>query len=258
VLRIPAFRLHRPTSLAEAAQIIAGEGDAARVVAGGTVLWPNLKRRHQKAAQVVSLARLPELRGVHANGDLRLGAMESLTDVEHHAVVRERFPALARAVGSISSPLLRVGRQRVCLDPAAPTTRTRWRSIPTMKADGKIHSSRPPRRAAGRSSRRLAPCSSRSTLACAGTATASANPVAAHYRDDGIEYLPSGGRDRGRVVCRGNRRLTLRTAFKLRRRGSIDFSVLTVAVALGRGRRVIGRPSWDRLVVPVSADGAPG
>jgi carbon-monoxide dehydrogenase medium subunit len=107
VLRLPAFRLHQPPSLAEAAKIVAGEGDTARVVAGGTDLWPNLKRRHQKAEQIVSLTRIAELRGVHANGDLRIGAMETLTEVEGHAAVHERFPALARAVGWISSPLLR-------------------------------------------------------------------------------------------------------------------------------------------------------
>ena len=55
MLRLPKFRLHQPATLAEAAAILAAEGDNARVVAGGTDLWPNLKRRHQKAADVVSL-----------------------------------------------------------------------------------------------------------------------------------------------------------------------------------------------------------
>ena len=145
MLRLPKFRLHQPATLAEAAAILAAEGDNARVVAGGTDLWPNLKRRHQKAADVVSLSRLPELREIRANGDLHLGAMATLTDVERHPAVRERFPALASAVAWISSPVLRnmgtIGGN-VCLDTRCTyyNQNEEWRQSISycMKAEGKV------------------------------------------------------------------------------------------------------------------------
>ena len=107
MLRLPPFKFHLPQTLAEAADMLASES-AARVVAGGTDLWPNMKRRHQQAETVISLMRIPEL-GQLANGsgDLTLGATMTLHDVASHAAVREGYPALARAIDSISSPPLR-------------------------------------------------------------------------------------------------------------------------------------------------------
>ncbi len=99
MLRLPSFRLLQPASLAEAASMLAGEGPRARLVAGGTDLWPNMKRRHQKAEVVISLARVPELRGIRgpdegSSGELRIGAAETLTDVERHPVQRGARRAL--------------------------------------------------------------------------------------------------------------------------------------------------------------------
>ena len=97
MLRLPAFTLHQPRTLPEAARILAGEGAAegapVRAVAGGTDLWPNMKRRHQKASQVVSLLHVPELRAIEAGDDgdraLVLGATATLTEVAAHPAVRE-------------------------------------------------------------------------------------------------------------------------------------------------------------------------
>ena len=91
MLRLPKFRLHQPATSAEAAAILAGEGERARIVAGGTDLWPNLKRRHQQAAEVVSLSRLAALReigGIAGSGDLHLGAMATLTRHQPRASAR--------------------------------------------------------------------------------------------------------------------------------------------------------------------------
>src|SRR5579863_9200 len=124
MLRLPPFRLLRPRTLAEAATLLAEEGAAdgrpVRLVAGGTDLWPNMKRRHQQAAAVVSLMGVPELAGVRhptvggtvgtaGDGDapVRIGATTLLDDVARHPLIAERYPALATAVASISSPPLR-------------------------------------------------------------------------------------------------------------------------------------------------------
>ncbi len=53
MLRLPPFSFRRPHTLGEACRILDGEGaregGAVRVVAGGTDLWPNLKRRQEQA-----------------------------------------------------------------------------------------------------------------------------------------------------------------------------------------------------------------
>ena len=245
MLRLPKFRLHQPATLAEAASILDAEGEAARLVAGGTDLWPNLKRRHQKAGEVVSLSRLAELRAVNANGDLHLGAMATLTSVERHAAVRERFPALAAAVGWISSPVLRnmgtIGGN-VCLDTRCTyyNQNEEWRQSISycMKAEGKICWVAPssPRCWAVQSADSapmLVALGARVTLVS--TAGDREIPVAALYHDDGMAYLTK-RRDEivtAIVVPGASDAAHCRTAFfKLRRRGSIDFGVLSVAVAL--------------------------
>jgi len=245
MLRLPKFRLHQPATLAEAAAILAAEGESARVVAGGTDLWPNMKRRHQKAADVVSLSRLHELREVHANGDLRLGAMATLTSVERHAAVRERFPSFARAVAWISSPVLRnmgtIGGN-VCLDTRCTyyNQNAEWRQSISycMKAEGKICWVAPssPRCwavASADSAPMLVALGARVQLVS--TAGERVIPIAALYHDDGMAYLT---KQRDEIVTEivvpgASDAAHCRTAFfKLRRRGSIDFGVLSVAVAL--------------------------
>ena len=138
MLRLPAFDYVAAQSIEEAASILAGEGAAeaaaqgrenpVRLVAGGTDLWPNMKRRHQSAKTVVSLMELPGLAEIQAQdpqGEIRIGATALLSDIESHPQIRARYPAFAEAVESISSPPLRnmgtIGGN-LCLDTAAPTT----------------------------------------------------------------------------------------------------------------------------------------
>jgi 4-hydroxybenzoyl-CoA reductase subunit beta len=55
MLRLPWFEYRAPRSVAEAAKILAGEGPRAMLIAGGTDLLPNMKRRHQTPKVLVSL-----------------------------------------------------------------------------------------------------------------------------------------------------------------------------------------------------------
>jgi 4-hydroxybenzoyl-CoA reductase subunit beta len=249
MLRLPQFRYIQAKSLAEAGAVLAGEGAAegetVRLVAGGTDLWPNMKRRHQKAQTVVSLMGIPGLDGIHANGEVRIGATTLLDDVARHPAVRQRYPAFATAVHSISSPPLRnmgtIGGN-LCVDTRCTyyNQTEEWRrSIDyCMKEQGTICW------VATSSPRCLAHTASDSApMACALGARVrlvSAQgertiPVENLFRNDGIDYL----------IKRPDEILTdlflpaaatgdrCGTAFwKLRRRGSIDFAVLSAAVAL--------------------------
>ncbi len=57
-MRLPPFRYLAPTSVAEAVLMLSSEGPGASVVAGGTDLYPNMKRRHQTPKTLVALRRV--------------------------------------------------------------------------------------------------------------------------------------------------------------------------------------------------------
>lgn len=248
MLRLPRFDYRPAATLDEAVRTLAGEGAAegrARVVAGGTDLWPNMKRRHQTAEVVVGVGGIPELTGVAANGDLRLGAATTLSNVAVHPAVRERYPGLARAVLSISSPPLRnmgtIGGN-LCVDTRCTyyNQTEEWRRAIDycMKAEGTICWVAPssPRcwaHSASDSAPMLIALGARVRLVSAEGEREVA--VADLYRDDGIDYL---GKRADEIVAEvtlpaESTAARCRQSFwKLRRRGSIDFAVLSAAAAV--------------------------
>ncbi|HEV8611200.1 MAG TPA: FAD binding domain-containing protein [Thermoanaerobaculia bacterium] len=108
MMRLPKFRYFAPRTVAEALAIRSDAGPDAAYVAGGTDLYPNMKRRQQTPKVVIGLSRVPGLsRIVDRDGRLALGAGLLLSDVENDARVRAHYPGLAHAVSEISTPLLR-------------------------------------------------------------------------------------------------------------------------------------------------------
>jgi 4-hydroxybenzoyl-CoA reductase subunit beta len=261
MLRLPPFRLLRPRTLDEALRLLveegAAEGRSVRLVAGGTDLWPNMKRRHQQAATVVSLMGIPELAGVRnggggavgasagGGGPLRIGATTLLDDVTRHPLVAGRYPALAAAVGSISSPPLRnmgtIGGN-LCVDTRCTyyNQTEEWRRAIDycMKEAGSIcwvATSSP--RCWAHSASDSAPmlCALGASVRLASRDGERVVAVADLYRDDGIDYL---ARRPDEILAEIElpaeaAQGPCRSAFwKLRRRGSIDFAVLSVAAAV--------------------------
>ena len=279
MLRLPEFEFRVAASVEEAAAVLAGEGPSARLVAGGTDLWPNMKRRHQRAGTVVSLMGLRELRGISANGDLRLGATAILDDVAGHPVVRADYPALARAVESISSPPLRnmatLGGN-LCLDTRCTyyNQTEEWRrSIDyCMKEEGTVCWVAPG------SSRCLAHAASDSApVLCALGAEVDlvsvdgrrTLPVNELYRDDGIDYLakrPDEVLTEIRLSASAAASACRSSFWKLRRRGTIDFAVLSVAAAVWceadgtvtEARLFLGAVGSRPLAVPAASDALVG
>lgn len=109
MLRLPKFEYRRPETLDEALSILRDYGPDAMPVAGGTDVFPKMKRRQFRPKVLVSLRRIPELREI--SGDARSGltiqAGATLTEVSTHPQIREHYPGLARATGVISTPILR-------------------------------------------------------------------------------------------------------------------------------------------------------
>jgi CO/xanthine dehydrogenase FAD-binding subunit len=99
VLRLPRFTLVEPRTVAEAVRARADAGNDASYVAGGTDLWPNMKRRQQTPATVIALSRIKELAEIRIanDGGLTIGAGASLEAVSHHPLVRAKYAAVAHA-----------------------------------------------------------------------------------------------------------------------------------------------------------------
>ena len=109
MMRLPKFEYYTPQSIAEAVKIMAGAGPAGQFVAGGTDLYPNMKRRQQMPGTVISVMRLAELNQISGDGrtGLRIGASVTLTDVCEHPIINRDYPVVAKAARTISTPILR-------------------------------------------------------------------------------------------------------------------------------------------------------
>src|SRR5947207_7722957 len=109
MLRLPKFRYIQPKSLKDAVSVMADSGPDAMFVAGGTDLYPNMKRRQQTPKIVIGLGQLKELRTIKGKlkEDVVLGAGLTLTEVTDDRRVQRGYPAVAKATGLISTPLLR-------------------------------------------------------------------------------------------------------------------------------------------------------
>ena len=109
MLRLPKFAVETPETVEAAVALLERHGEQALLVAGGTDLVPNMKHELFTPRVLVSLQAIPDLRGVRedADGTLVIGATTTLDELSAHALVRERAPALAQAVGLVAGPQLR-------------------------------------------------------------------------------------------------------------------------------------------------------
>src|SRR5882724_8361587 len=109
MLRLPKFRYFQPETLSEAVEMMADGGPDAMFVAGGTDLYPNMKRRQQMPKIVIGLAQLQELRTIKGRPkeEVVLGAGLTLNEVFDDSRIQHAYPAVAKATALISTPLLR-------------------------------------------------------------------------------------------------------------------------------------------------------
>src|SRR5438067_3903203 len=109
MMRLPKFEYRTPRTIAEAVKIISHTGPVGQFVAGGTDLYPNMKRRQQTPRTVISVMRVPELNQITGDGKsgIRIGASVTLTDIIEHPVINRDYPVIASAARTISTPILR-------------------------------------------------------------------------------------------------------------------------------------------------------
>ncbi|PYQ14146.1 MAG: 4-hydroxybenzoyl-CoA reductase [Acidobacteria bacterium] len=274
MMRCGRFHYHAPRTLRDACAMLQDAGSDGMLLAGGTDLVPNMKRRQQTPKVVISLRHVAGLRDAGPDGNrVRLGAMLTLSDLTAKEEVRARHTALFKAAAQVATPHLRnMGTLggNLCLDTRCNyyDQNYEWRKAINfcMKKAGEICWVAP-------SSRRCWAISSTDTapaLIALGAEVALATRdgertlgVADFCRDDGIQYLT---RNPDEILTQVLLPIPApgesSTYWKLRRRGSFDFPVLSVAAWIRRPPE--GRVEAARLVLgsvasrPVIAEAAAG
>lgn len=247
MMRLPPFVYRAPRSLDDAAAMLAESPADTMLVAGGTDVLPNMKRRQQTPRTLVALRQVAELRaigvvGASEGGDVvRIGAGATLTSLLQHEAIRARVEGLARAVEQIATPQLRnmgtVGGN-LCLDTRCTyyDQSYEWRKAIDfcLKKDGRTCW--------------VAPSSS----TCLAVSSSDAAPmlqalgarvrlvsgggerwvdVADLYANDGIHYTTRRPDEILATIDVPAAAGWRSTYWKLRRRGAFDFPVLSVAAA---------------------------
>ena len=233
MMRLPWFDHRMPRSVAEASKILAGEGPQAMLIAGGTDLLPNMKRRHQTPKVLVSLKGIDSLR--KANGSLGSGL--TLSDV----LRIENIPtALRQAAAQVATVHLRNAGTlggNLCLDTRCNyyNQNYEWRKAIDfcLKKDGDIcWVATASKRCVAVSSTDTAPAliALNAKVVLEGAHGEREIPVEALYQNDGIDYL---SRKPDEILTKVSVPAGWKSTYwKLRRRGAFDFPILGVAVAL--------------------------
>lgn len=241
MLRLPQFDLLEPTTVDEAARLLAKHAGDVEILAGGTDLVPNMKHGLFEPGHVVSLEHVAELRGVRrTDAGFSIGAMTTLAEV---AQSEELPPALSQAASLVAGPQLRTMGTlggNVMLD-----TRCQWYNQTyfwrqalgfCMKKDGtECHVVQGGKKCVAAASNDTAPAlmTLGATLVFIGKEGRLEMPLEELYKADGIW---------NKSVERGDLLIEIRVPApaqghlgaygKLRDRGSIDFPLLGCAVRL--------------------------
>ncbi len=270
MMRLPYFAFHAPATVREAADLIASS-PGAMLVAGGTDLLPNMKRRQQVPPTLVSLRRVGELKEITNGNGLTLGAGLTLSGLVREARLRERYAALWQAASSVATPHLRnMGTLggNLCLDTRCNyyDQNYEWRKAIDfcMKKDGAIcwvATGSPKCLAVSSTDTAPALLALGATVVLTSVDGIREIAVSDLYRNDGIEYLTR----RPNEILTSVRLPRLdgwrSTYWKLRRRGAFDFPVLSVAAAVKCGaggmvedaRLVLGAVSSRPVETPAAA-----
>ncbi len=107
MMRLPSFRYRAPRTIADAAAWLAESPADTMLLAGGTDLLPNMKRRQQTPATIIGLRAIRELAAVENGDGLTIGAGVTLSDVAAHPRVRSAYLGLFQAAAQVATPHLR-------------------------------------------------------------------------------------------------------------------------------------------------------
>ncbi len=244
MMRLPWFRYVAPRTVARAAAAL---GDAApgeaMLLAGGTDLLPNMKRRQQTPQVLIGLRGVAEMQKIRNGKGLRVGGAVTLTSLVADRRVRAGYGALWQAAAQVATPHLRNAATlggNICLDTRCNyyDQNYEWRKAIDfcMKKDGETCWVAPSsKRCLAVSSTDTAPAlialgaRVRLVSRAEGERTVAVRDL---YQNDGIHYLLRRPDEVLAEVLLDPVAGWRSAYWKLRRRGSFDFPVLGAAAAL--------------------------
>jgi len=243
MMRLPLFEFRTPRTVEEAARILDGEGPSSMVLAGGTDLLPNMKRRQQVPRTLISLRHVEGLSGLqldHASS--RLGPCLTLTEIARDARFRNGCSALSQAASLVATPQIRnmatLGGN-ICLDTRCTyyDQNYEWRKAINfcMKKDGEIcwvATGSPKCMAVSSTDTAPALIALGASVRLRSRSEEREIPLADLYNNDGMNYLTRRPNEILTEIRLGSLDGWKSTYWKLRRRGSFDFPVLSVAAAV--------------------------
>ncbi|MGB6458585.1 MAG: FAD binding domain-containing protein [Candidatus Acidiferrum sp.] len=272
MMRLPLFDFRTPRSIEEGVRILDGEGPKTMPLAGGTDLLPNMKRRQQVPRTLMSLRYIEDLTRVQLeHSSTRLGACVTLADISEDARFRNGLTALAQAASLVATPPIRnmatLGGN-LCLDTRCNyyDQTSEWRKAINfcLKKDGDTCWVAPGSpKCMAVSSTDTAPAlialGARARLVSLGEEREV--PIAELYNNDGLDYIKRKSNELLTEVLLDSLHGWKSTYWKLRRRGSFDFPVLSVAAAarisadgvVEEARIVIGSAASRPLIAAESA-----
>jgi 4-hydroxybenzoyl-CoA reductase subunit beta len=125
-LSLPQFKLLTVETTNQAMELLAKHAGKIRVLAGGTDLIPSMQQKLFEPEYVLDVRRIVEMKGIHERPGrgVEIGALTTLTTIEQSQLLRRRYPVLTEAAATVASPILRnmgtIGGN-ICLD-----TRCLW------------------------------------------------------------------------------------------------------------------------------------
>lgn len=124
-MSLPQFKLLRPRTLDETVTFLDKHAANLRILAGGTDLIPSMQQKLFEPEYVLDIRHIPDLKGIRQQGSgVEIGALTTLTTIERSPLLRQRYPVLTQAAATVASPILRnmgtIGGN-ICLD-----TRCLW------------------------------------------------------------------------------------------------------------------------------------
>ncbi|GGC15851.1 carbon monoxide dehydrogenase [Novosphingobium endophyticum] len=100
-MKPPPFDYAAPSELDEVVELLAEQGEDARLLAGGQSLVPMLALRLARPSFLIDLNRVSGVSGIALDGNLRIGAMARQAAILADPVVARELPVLAEAIRHI-------------------------------------------------------------------------------------------------------------------------------------------------------------
>ena len=241
MMRLPSYRYRAPQTIADAAAWLAESPTDTMLLAGGTDLIPNMKRRQQVPSTVVGLRGVTELSQLRDRDGFEIGAGVTLSTLTQDPRIHDRYPGLWQAVAQIATPLLRnmgtIGGN-LCLDTRCTyyDQTFEWRQAINfcMKKDGDtcwVATSSDHCLAVSSTDAAPALMALGARVRLVSAAETREIPVSDLYANDGMYFLTRKADEIVTAVTLPKADGWRSTYWKLRRRGSFDFPVASVAAA---------------------------